>query len=170
MVIEMFKKNNGRIIPLKNYICLGLVILVSLMIVYYGYLWHKSYKESLLQTSIMDDYLNVIQFNELDDYVMENRNAVIYVSVLGDEDINNFEMKFVNTIRDYSLRDSMLYLNVTDLNKEMVSNKFSVGYDYPFIVVYTGGKITDVYSITQKKYSTKGVVKYLNRIGVIVDD
>lgn len=166
----MLKNDNGRVIPKKNYIYLALIIIFSFMVIYYGYLWHKSYKEGLLQTSIVDDYLNVIQFNEIDNYIMENRDAVIYVSILGDEDVNNFEMKFVNTIHDYSLRDAILYMDVTNLDRNLVKNKFGSEFDYPFIVVYTGGKVTDVYSISQKDYSTKKVVRYLNRIGVISED
>ena len=166
----MLKNDNGRVIPKKNYIYLSLIIIFSLMVIYYGYLWHRSYKESLIQNSIVDDYLNVIQYNEIDSYVMENGDAVIYVSILGDEDINKFELKFVNMIRDYSLRDNMLYMDVTNLDSGVVKNKFGTEFDYPFIVVYTNGKVTDIYSVEQKGYSTKKIVKYLNRIGVISDD
>ena len=78
----MFFKDNKRVIPKKNYVYLFLIILFSLMVIYYLYLWHKSYKESLLNTEILSDYLDVINYNELDDYIVENKDAVIYVSVL----------------------------------------------------------------------------------------
>ena len=166
----MFRKDNGRVIPKKNYVYLGLIFILSLMVIYYCYMWYQSYKESLLQNSIMDDYLNVIHFNEVDDYIIENKNALVYVSVLGDEEINEFELNFVNTIADYSLRDVLLYMDVSSLDKSVVDNKFGNSSDYPFIVVYTNGKITDVYNISDKGYSTKKIIQYLNRIGAFEND
>jgi len=166
----MFKKDNGRIIPLKNYVYLGLVILFSFMVIFYFYMWYESYKDSLFQDSVVDDYLNLIQYNEIDDYIIENKDALIYVSVLGDEEVNKFEMKFINTIRDYSLREVMLYMNASELDKNAIDKKFNNSGDYPYIVVYTNGSVTDVYSISDKNYNTKKIIKYLNRIGVLSDD
>ena len=64
------KKNNGREIPLKNYIILGLVVLLTLGLVYYFYLWYITYEESKLNETIMDRYLEVINYNELNDYIV----------------------------------------------------------------------------------------------------
>ena len=139
----MVKRDDGRVIPKKNYIYLGLIFILSLMVIFYFNMWYKSYKDSLLKESIIDNYLNVINYNEIDDYIMENKDSLIYVSVLGDEDINKFEVKFVNAITENSLRDIMLYMDVTDIDKDIINSKFGVDYDYPYIVVYTNGKITD---------------------------
>lgn len=166
----MFFKDNKRVIPKKNYVYLFLIILFSLMVIYYLYLWHKSYKESLLNTEILSDYLDVINYNELDDYIVENKDAVIYVSVLGDETINYFEMDFRNTIRDHDLRSVLLYMNVNDYDKGIIDEKFGTNSDYPYLVVYTGGKVTDVYSIKKNDFNSKKIVKYLNRIGVMEND
>jgi hypothetical protein len=166
----MLKNDNGRKIPFKNYLYLGLIVIFSLMVIYYGYLWYYSYKTSLLQISALDGSLNVINFNELDDYIMENKDALVYVSVLGDEDINDFELKFVNTISEYSLRDVMLYMDVSDYDKSTIDSKFNSDGNYPYIVVYTNGKVTNTYSISDNGYSVKKIIKYFNRIGVLGDD
>jgi len=166
----MFFKDNKRVIPKKNYIYLLLIIILSLMVIYYIYLWHKSYKESLLNSEILSEYLNVINYNEIDDYIVENKDAVIYVSILGDEEINKFEMNFRNTIRDNGLRNVLLYMNVNDYDKSVIDNKFNTDIDYPYLVVYTGGKITDIYDIKKNNYKPNKIVKYLNRIGVLEND
>ena len=166
----MFFKDNKRNIPKKNYIYLFLIILFSLMVIYYVYMWHKSYKESLLNTDILSDYLNVINYNEIDDYIVENKDAVIYVSILGDEVINRFEMNFRNAIRDNDLRSVLLYLNVSEFDKSVIDEKFGTDCSYPYLVVYTGGKVTDVYDIKKNNYKSKKIVKYLNRIGVMEND
>ena len=46
------------------------------------------------------------------------------------------------------LRNSMLYLDVTNDNFDIVKEKLQINTSLPCIVVYTNGKITDVYSIT----------------------
>ena len=166
----MIFKKNERNIPRKNYIYLLLVLIFSLMVMYYFYLWHKSYKESLLNTEVLNEYLDVINFNEIDDYIMENKNAIIYVSVLGSEDINKFELKFINTIKENNLRNVILYMNVSDYDKSVIDNKFKNNSSYPYFVVYTDGVITGRYDISKNGYSTKKVIKYLNRVGVIESD
>ena len=155
---------------MKNYIYLGLIIIFSFMVIYYVYLWHKSYRESLMMQDILSDYLDVIKFNEIDDYIIENKDAVIYVSVLGNEKINNFELKFKNTIRDNELRDVILYMNVSEDDLESVKSKFDIDGNFPYLVVYTNGDITDVYEIADNGYKTNKIIKYLNRIGVTYND
>ena len=140
------------------------------MVMYYIYLWHKSYKDSLLQTNILGDYLNVINYNEIDDYIIENKDAIVYVSVLGDENINKFELKFRNVIKDNNLRDVLLYLDVSGYDKYTVNSKFGTDSDYPYLVVYTNGEITDIYKISDKGYKASNIIKYLNRIGAIDND
>ena len=123
----------------------------------------------LLQTSrskrSLNNYLQVINYNELDDYIIENKNAVIYVSILGNEEIRKFERTFKNTIMDNNLRNSMLYLDITNEDQNAVRNKLEIDTNLPYLVVYTNGKITDIYSISKHKYNTKKILKYLNRIG-----
>ena len=63
------------------------------------------------------------------------------------------------------LRNSMLYLDVTNDNFDIVKEKLQINTSLPCIVVYTNGKITDVYSITNNNYDMKKLNKYLNRIG-----
>ena len=163
-------KEKKKSIPFKNYIYLGLIILATILVLYYIYLWYRTYKEDELNKSIMSDYLTVINYNEMDSYILENSNAVIYVSKLGDEQINKFEKNFRNVIVDNNLKNAILYLNVTDEDEESYSKKLKIDDNLPYIVVYTGGEVTDTYSIVKNNYSTKKIEKYLNRIGITEDD
>ena len=144
--MDIFKKEKIRKVPTKNYIYLFIIIIASIALMLYILEWYKTYNESKLNTGILNNYLQVINYNELDDYIVENKNAVIYVTILGNEEIRKFENNFKNTIMDNNLRDKMLN-------------------NLPYLVIYTNGKITDTYSIAEKKYNTKKIIKYLNRIG-----
>ena len=164
------KKEVLREVPKKNYIYLFSVLLGSILLLIYLYTWHEAYNENKLNTSIMDKYLTVINYNELDNYIIENKDAVIYVSILGNEDIHNFEKKFKNLVGEHNLKNAILYLNISDENISAATNKLNIEEEFPYLVVYTNGVITDTYSINENNYSNDKIEKYLNRIGVIEND
>ncbi len=164
------KKEKLREVPMKNYIYLFVILLGSTLFLIYIYTWYETYEENKLYTSIMNNYLTVINYNELDDYIIENKDAILYVSILGDKEINRFEENFKNNIVDSNLRNNILYLNVTEETKNNAIQKFGIDEKFPYLVVYTNGKITDTYSIGKNKYNTKKTIKYLNRIGADESD
>ena len=165
------KKNEVlRDVPPKNYLYLFFILLGSILFLIYLYTWYEAYNENKLNTSIMDKYLTVINYNELDNYIIENKNAVVYVSILGNEDINNFEKKFKNLISEHNLKNNILYLDISDENISEATKKLNIEEEFPYLVVYTNGVITDTYSINENNYRNDKIEKYLNRIGVIEND
>ena len=168
----MTNKNSEilREVPKKNYLYLFLILLGSIIFLIYLYTWYETYNENKLNTTIMDKYLTVINYNELDNYIIENKDAVIYVSILGNEDINKFEKKFKNLVSENNLRNDILYLNISNENITSATKKLNIDKNFPYLVVYTNGVITDTYSIKECNYSNGKIEKYLNRIGVIEND
>ena len=55
---------NNRKIPLKNYIYLLLIILFSIAILYYLYLWFVEYSKEQQKNPIMNNVMQVINDNE----------------------------------------------------------------------------------------------------------
>lgn len=168
--MDKSKKDQLRNVPLKNYIYLFLILLGSILLLFYIYRWYETYNENKLNTSIMNEYLTVINYNELDNYIIENKDAIIYVSILGNEDINRFERKFKNIITENNLKNSILYLDLTNENIETATKKLQIEDNFPYLVVYTNGQITDTYNIAETNYSNKKTLKYLNRIGATEND
>lgn len=168
--MTQIKDDNLKEIPLKNYLYLLLILIISALFLIYIYAWYETYNESKLYTGIMNNYLTVINYNELDNYIIENKDAIIYVSVLGNEDINKFEEKFKNNISENNLKNTILYLNLTSENIDRATKELQIDANFPYLVVYTNGQITDTYSIKENNYSTKKIIKYLNRIGAIEND
>ena len=164
------KKEVLREVPKKNYLYLFLILLGSILFMIYLYTWYDTYNQNKLNTSIMDKYLTVINYNELDNYIIENKDAIIYVSILGNEDINNFEKKFKNLVSEHNLKNDILYLDISNENIKSATQKLYIKEDFPYLVVFTNGVITDTYSINDNNYSNSKIEKYLNRIGVIEND
>lgn len=167
--MEKQNKDKLREVPLKNYLYLLLVLIGSFLILFYAYNWYNTYNENKLNISIMNDYLTVINYNELDNYIIENKNAIIYVSILGDEKINHFEREFKTKVVANNLKNSLLYLDLTNEDTEHATNKLQIK-NLPSLVVYTNGQITDTYDISKNNYNSKKTIKYLNRIGATEND
>ena len=172
----MLKKQ--REVPVKNYIYLALIILVSLLLLFYFYLWHLTYEEGKLNNPIMDKYLQVINYNELSNYITENKEAYVYVSVLEDKNIRDFEKKFKTVIINNSLKDSMLYLDLTETynNKELQKAKetYSIGEktisNVPCILVFKDGILSKIYDIKENNYDLEKLEVFLQEEGLEEND
>ena len=162
-------------IPLKNYILLSIVLILTIVVVIYFFLWKNIYEKSKLQTPILDDYLLVINYNELNNYLVENKDAIIYVSKLNNENIRLFENKFKNIINKNNLNNKILYLDLTEELKENnivkeINKKYGKEMtEVPTIVIIKDGKISSSYNIKENKYNIKLLEKYLEKEDVIND-
>lgn len=162
-------------IPLKNYILLSIVLILTIVVVIYFFLWKNTYEKSKLQIPILDDYLLVINYNELNNYLVENKDAIIYVSKLNNENIRLFENKFKNIINKNNLNNKILYLDLTEELKENnivkeINKKYGKKMtEVPTIVIIKDGKISSSYNIKENKYNIKLLEKYLEKEDVIND-
>ena len=93
-----------RKISLKNYILLAVTLIITIVLVIYFYMWKKTYEENKINSVVMDKYIQEINYvffyssteeleNELNDYLIENKNTVIYSSVVGNAKTKKFEEK-----------------------------------------------------------------------------
>lgn len=165
-------------IPLKNYIILAVVLIVSIILVIYFYMWYNAYEESKLNTMIMDKYLQVINYNELNNYLVENKDAVIYSSVLEDQKIRHFEKKFKNIIIKNSLNNDILYLDLTEeLKDKNITKDIKETYNInnqdiantPSIMIFKDGNLYSIYNIKDNNYNINNLVDYLEEEDIIND-
>ena len=163
-------------IPLKNYIILAVVLILSIILVIYFYMWYNAYEESKLNTMIMDKYLQVINYNELNNYLVENKDAVIYSSVLEDQKIRHFEKKFKNIIIKNSLNNDILYLDLTEeLKDKNITKDIKETYNNqdiantPSIMIFKDGNLYSIYNIKDNNYNINNLVDYLEEEDIIND-
>lgn len=153
-----------REIPKKNYFILFIVIVLSLMIALYFRKWYKAYEDGYLSKSIMGNYLFEINYKELDDYLVENQSAIIYVSKVGNEKIRNFEKKFINAINQNDLKNKILYLDLSNYKGD-TNNMYTINdkdiTSVPNISVFKNGKLDDIYVINVDGYSMEKIISYL---------
>ena len=167
-------KNNKREVPIKNYIKLGIILLISILALFYLYLWYRTYEENRLNTPIMDNYLSIINYNELDDYLTENKNATIYLSKLNDNDIRSFEKKFKLIIQDNALKNKILYLDLTnelDQNNEItITNNYSINENnLPMIVIIENSQVKKTYNIKENNYDENKLETFLDQNNLLTN-
>lgn len=164
-------KEELRKVPFKNYIILGIVLLVSMLILYYFYMWVDAYNESKLNKPIMDKYMEVINYNELDNYLIENPNTIIYVSVLENKEVRDFEKKFKKLFINNEIDNKILYLDITnEINdksvKEMLKERYSINsvsiLNVPNIIVFDDGNLKTIYSISEDNYDIDRIKLFIN--------
>ena len=143
----------NRNIPFKNYILLAVTLILTVIVVVYFFVWHSNNEENNLKIPIMDKYLRVINYNELDDFLVENKDSVIYVSKLNNKEIREFEKK----------------LDLTDKNIDKLKLE-DKNINYPAVLIYKNGKIISYFDIKKNNYDIKLLKEYLIEEGIINND
>lgn len=159
-----------REIPLKNYVYLVLIVFLTLGILYYLYLWSIEYKSEVKGESVISNLLQLINYNEVEDYIVENDNVCLYVSNNNTE-LKEFATSFKNLIEKYNLKRKILYLDITN---NVSDNKYNIGDAYltgvPKFIYFIDGKLASSYDINYENYKIANIENYLRSIGVIEND
>jgi len=138
---------------LKNYIQVVVLFVVAIVIVLYLSNWYNNYKKDKLSIPVINGVLSEINYEELDPYLQENNGTMYLYMCTSDEDVcRTFEKDFIKVIKKEDLFSKITYLNLTDKeNKKAFLKEFNDKYankkkvyDYPVIVKFKEGKITEV--------------------------
>lgn len=166
-----------RKIPLKNYIILGVILIITFSLLYYFYLWFDKYEETKLNRPILTKYMDVINYNELDNYLVENPDAIIYVSVLNNTKIRNFEKQLKQKFKDDLIDNSLLYLDITNSSKKEKEDMEELYYfnnlnilDVPCVLTFSSGELVSIYSVSDTGYNIDSFVMFVNQINYGLDD
>lgn len=105
-------------IEAKNYIIVGLIVLITIIAVFYARSLYIMSKEYYNDNSIMLEVVKEVKQEELQNYLIENPKFVLYVSSGQNKDIKNFEKTFKTTIVKEEIEDQILYLNSDNIDKK----------------------------------------------------
>ena len=173
------KEDKLRKIPLKNYLVLGIVVVVSLFLLYYFYMWVEAYNEDKLNRPILDRYMEVINYNELDDYLVENPDTILYISVLENSEIREFEKKLKGLFKSNQIEQKVLYLDLTEelKNKKIrteILNKYTINtksmLNVPMVMVIENGYIKKALDIKENHYDVVLVKDFINNVVFLDED
>ena len=117
----------------KNYIILAVLLIVTVFITLVLVGVYKS-KEKF--TSEFYNLSNKITVGELEEYIIENPDSIIYISDKYDLTKEEFEKKLDNKLKELNLEDKFVYVDSNEMSKKD-SNLLEEKYDVNFKVEET---------------------------------
>lgn len=117
-------KNDNKIekkIPLKNYIILGIICVVTFILVFYLVDIYKNRVKYNNENKNVMSFLSEIKEEELNNYISENHDTMIYISSTDDVQNRKYETKLKKYVTKKNLTKNMVYLNVTDLDVDFLN-------------------------------------------------
>lgn len=166
-------KSKDKSIPVKNYVILGIIIIVTLLACMYIFAWCKQYEDNKVTTPVITSTIREVEYNNLDSVLRERDVLIMYMCTTSEGVCRSFEKKFASYIKDNNLTEEIVYLNLgfekddTGLLNKVYNNYKSDTlvkkmYEYPTIVIFNQGKIVDVLSSNAKdKLNIKQVKEFL---------
>ena len=149
-------------IPRRNYF---IVIIIAVVVVVLAFvlmnMYHANHKEAY--DSVIKDVINEIKYDDLDSYLTENPDAVIYINK-NDKDNKKLEEKIKKLIVDNDIQQYFVYCERT---KDIVK-RYDLKDDNPVFVAYKNGEIVEIYSTDD--YTVESIESFLVRTGVIDND
>ena len=151
-------KKNERYIPMKNYVLAAVVVVVMILLTWYGFAWYRVLKENKVSTSYLVKekvISNEIQgLEEVSDVFLEVPDQYfIYVSYTGSEEIYDMEKDLKKVINEYSLNDSIYFLNITSIKDEedyidQINKALNLEDEkvssVPTIIYFQDGEVVDI--------------------------
>ena len=152
-----------REVPTKNYIilsCLAVgVIVISLIL---SNVYRTTHKEDY--TPIIKEVITEIKYDDLDNYLQENLDVVLYINDSSVKSNRKLEKKVKKIITDNGISRYFVYI---EKDKELIE-KYKLGSNTPIFIAYQNGIITEV--LNKKNCTIEDVEEFLILNKVIDSD
>lgn len=155
------KKDNKRI---RNYIITFILFIACFGLVLYLRALYRVNEAEQKKIPVIDGYISEIYSDDLEHYILDNPNGVIYMCIANDEDCRVFEREFKKLLKKDEYNDNLAYLNLMDVDQDKFLEEFNKKYiyktklvkEYPAFVLFEDGKVK---AILQEKDRKLDIVK-----------
>lgn len=159
----MLEINKKKDIPKKNYFILGIILIISCILVYYINAWYSLYQYEKRENSPITTYMEIINYNEVENYIEENSDAIIYISKSNNLKIRKFEEDNEKLFKKLELNYNILYMDAKDVNKDL-KIKYNVN-EYPTILFFKNKRLVNKYVLELDNINyndIKNIIDYSN--------
>ncbi len=165
---------------IKNYLILIVILVITIVAVFYARNYYLQTKEYYSDNSVMLDVVREIHEDEINNYTLENPKFILYTASEQNENIKSFENSLKNFIATEQLNNDIIYLNLDETNKNKLKNtlkkiassklKNKITIDSAVsIYIVDNGQIIKVINNAQK-YDINALEKQIKNYGVLTDD
>lgn len=130
-------------------------------------------EEAHLPKGVMSGFMPEVKLEELNNFLLENPNILLYVSSSTDDKKNRFEKNFYDYIVKHNIVNSFVYLDTkeVDLNSlvdvlQKQTHLKNENIDYaltPNLYVFKEGKIEDTLYVNKVTYNTKELTHFIEK-------
>lgn len=153
-------------IPKKNYIILSIIVIITVILTFLARNTYLEIKKANEKNSVMANFLVVLNEKELDNYILENQNAIIYFSDSKDEKNNEIEEKIKKLISEVGIENQMIFLDYKKMNEQSIK-KFKNKYFDENIKDKNIGQYTNIFIMENGKITT---ILYDEKTTLTIDD
>ncbi len=133
----------------KNYLILGIIYAVVIIIVLYLASWYRTYREYQEEIPVLTNVVPVMNQEELNHYIMENPSFILYVCSASDKTCRDFETDFKAEIEANGWKDDIAYINIAKENEasyleDLVNQYATTDLELtrtPVLIAFQDGKI-----------------------------
>ena len=108
----------------KSCLIILLTFLIGIGVCFYLFTWYKVIDNNKKNTPIIRGTLTEINDKELDNYLLENSNTVLYLCTSDSVRCRNYEKDFKKIINSKNLNDDIVYVNLTGVNQVKFVKQF----------------------------------------------
>jgi len=148
-----------RIIEPKNYLMVFAIFLITAFFVLLFRHWYISYENYQLTIPVLKDKITEVTVNELDTFLTENPDPIVYIEVSEDENSRSVANDLISLVKKRNLTDRVVYINLSNIeNKDAFFSDFTAKYMngnkleyYPAMVIFSDGKVLAYVSKTENQ-------------------
>lgn len=140
-------------ISFKKYVITFVLFICSIIVGIYIINYYSNTKEYRNSENCIMNFLSVVDADSLDSYLVDNHEAIIYISSSNNQDVRKYEQQLKKYIIQENLEKSILYLDASNLEdsfydnfqkKYNISNDVNLKNSIPNLIVIVDGKVTNI--------------------------
>lgn len=166
--MKLFKSTNRKV-SFSNYIIMLSIVIILVFGVFLLRNIYLTREENKLNELVLEEVLtNKIMVNELDNYIDENPDTIMYIGVGRDEVSKKFEKSIKSYIVKNELNNEIIYLNLFEEEVSGFIDNFNKKYKtdekiefYPLVISFKNGEANKV---LQRDLSKENFVKFINEV------
>lgn len=161
---------NTRKVPIRNYIILVIVAVLTIVLLYAFVTYYESQKEYQSRTNARMGFLSQVKESELSNYILDNPDTIIYVSNSTDSKYESFEQELKKLIISENLIKDVVYMDTYQVSKDFFKNlktemfvnvNLASDFIYPNIYIVRDGIITSILYTKEQEPDPNEVINYV---------
>ncbi len=148
---------------IKNWLTLIAIFIIAMSLTLYVCKCYKVFIEYEKEKPVIADaFYEISSEDEVYNYIMENPTTTLYMCIASDDTCRSYERGLKKLSKKIDLSESVVYLNLNDVDQDEFIEKFNKKYVYkiplkksfPAFVTFEDGKIIGILQGTDKEKLT----------------